>query len=59
MSKSLSRFNHWRRADDRVDVVSAPKTVHEAMEKRDEGKAFSSMDCSADPCSCTGCSDWD
>ncbi len=53
----LQRFNHWRKKFDKIDA-SAPRTV-EDVTKKEGGKAFHASDCSADPCSCTGCSEWD
>lgn len=53
---SLKRSNHWRKKGDKV-LSLAPHTVHDVLKKK-HGKAFSSQDCSADPCNCTGCDAW-
>lgn len=50
----LRRYNHWRRNK----IISLSNTVAGILS--DKGvKVVSSQDCTADPCSCTGCSAWD
>lgn len=51
------RFNHWRSINEKV-VNVVPHSVRGVNDREVEEKIITN-DCSADPCSCTGCSDWD
>ncbi|MDD2758091.1 MAG: hypothetical protein PHD72_01805 [Patescibacteria group bacterium] len=55
--EALQKFNYWRKEGDKIDV-SAPRTV-EDVTRKEGGRAFHASDCQADPCTCTGCSEWD
>jgi hypothetical protein len=57
MKESLQKFNHWREEDKKI-AASVPRTIEDVMKKKN-GKPFHAGDCDADPCSCTGCTDWD
>jgi hypothetical protein len=59
MKVSLLKFNHWRRGEDKVQTITIPKTAKDAVAGTRNEQPFNSQDCSADPCSCTGCSNWD
>jgi len=51
------RFNRWRKRGEQVGRA-APRTAKQAREMK-SGEGFESSDCNNDPCSCTGCSNWD
>lgn len=50
--KSLERFNHWRKGNDKI-VHVAPHSLGAALGS-EKSKAFASQDCNCDPCTCTG-----
>ena len=50
------KFNHWRSSDKKI-ASEVPHSANGVIEKKTE--TCVNNDCSADPCSCTGCSGWD
>jgi len=49
----LRKFNHWRKNRDKVKVRAAPHSTNAAL-NQEANRPFSSQDCTADPCTCTG-----
>ncbi len=50
----LQRYQYWRKDD---MVFDLPHTVNGIL--ADDEKQIVSQDCCPDPCTCTGCSEWD
>ena len=57
MKNQFQQYNHWRNDNERIQV-KVPQTVESALQGKGD-KTFATQDCTADPCSCTGCSQWD
>lgn len=55
--EALQKFNCWRDEENKIDA-SAPRTA-EDVTRKESSRAFHASDCQADPCTCTGCSEWD
>lgn len=51
----LKNYNHWRK--NKVNYF--PASTANGILAGNKTKAIDSSDCCADPCSCTGCSQWD
>ncbi len=49
------KHRHWQKSG--INVV-VPRTVN-AVLRGDKHTGAPSLDCTADPCNCTGCSEWD
>lgn len=54
-SERFHKYEYWGQKSTGIFV---PRTVNGVL-KNGEKRNFSSSDCTQDPCSCTGCSEWD